>query len=161
MKQRYAGKFKNLFCANYADLLRYALAVTGSPELAEDLVQETFLLAQEKIGDVLRSPNPRGWLVRALRNIIGNAMQRKRLLMEKIVPDAVIDAQTDQVLCVSDLYAGLIDQEALTLLIWVYCEDMTCQEAADRLGITRSACKKRIQRAKEALRAAIEKNNLL
>lgn len=35
------------------------------------------------------------------------------------------------------------------------------QEAADRLGISLNACKKRIQRAKIALKRAIEKNNLL
>ena len=62
---------------------------------------------------------------------------------------------------VNDMYAGLIDDEALSLLIWIYCEDASYQDAADRLGISLQACKKRIQRAKLALKRAIEKNNLL
>ena len=61
----------------------------------------------------------------------------------------------------NDMYAGLIDEEALSLLIWVYCEGTSYQDAADRLGISLDACKKRIQRAKLALKHAIEKNKLL
>ena len=43
----------------------------------------------------------------------------------------------------------------------LYCEGTSYQEAANRLGISLNACKKRIQRAKQALKLAIEKNKLL
>lgn len=46
-------------------------------------------------------------------------------------------------------------------MIWIYCEDTSYQDAANRLGISLDACKKRIQRAKLALKKAIEKNKLL
>ena len=63
--------------------------------------------------------------------------------------------------CGGGICVLIIDDEALSLLIWIYCEDASYQDAADRLGISLQACKKRIQRAKLALKRAIEKNNLL
>ncbi|MFR7744104.1 MAG: RNA polymerase sigma factor [Acutalibacteraceae bacterium] len=54
---------------------------------------------------------------------------------------------------------GLIDDEALSLLIWIYCEDTSYQEAANRLGISLDSCKKRIQRAKQALKKLSKKIN--
>lgn len=132
-----------------------------NPDLAEDLVQETFLIAQKRLDRVTSSENPTGWLINTLKNVIGNTYQKRQFIYTELSPDAIADEAGEYVHSINDMYAGLIDDEALSLLIWIYCEDTSYQEAANRLGISLDSCKKRIQRAKQALKKAIEKNKLL
>ena len=127
----------------------------------KDLVQETFLIAQKRLDRVTSSENPTGWLINTLKNVIGNTYQKRQFIYTELSPDAIADEAGEYVHSINDMYAGLIDDEALSLLIWIYCEDTSYQEAANRLGISLDSCKKRIQRAKQALKKAIEKNKLL
>ena len=153
-------QLRQLYIRHYNDLIRFARSFVKN-DLAEDLVQETFLIAQKRLDRVLSSKNPTGWLINTLKNVIGNTYQRRQFIYTKLIPETAIDESGEYVYSVNDMYTGLIDEEALSLLIWVYCEDTRYQDAASRLGISLSACKKRIQRAKLALKKAIEKNNLL
>ena len=86
---------------------------------------------------------------------------RGNFICTHLISESIIDEAGEYEHPVNEMYAGLIDEETLSLLIWIYCEGTSYQEAADRLGISLNACKKRIQRAKIALKRAIEKNNLL
>ena len=86
---------------------------------------------------------------------------RGNFICTHLISESIIDEVGEYEHPVNEMYAGLIDEETLSLLIWIYCEGTSYQEAADRLGISLNACKKRIQRAKIALKRAIEKNNLL
>ena len=151
---------RQLYIEYYGYLIRFARNFVN-PDLAEDLVQETFLIAQKRLDSVLNSGNPTGWLVNTLKNVIGNTYQKRRFIYTELIPESLVDNTGEYVYSVNDMYAGLIDEESLTLLVWVYCEDSSCQEAANRLGISLDACKKRIQRAKLALKRAIEKNKFL
>lgn len=151
---------RQLYIENYAHLIRTARSFVNA-DLAEDLVQETFLIAQKRLDRVVNSPNPTAWLVKTLKNVIGNTYQKRRFIYTELIPESIVDKSGEHVLSVNDMYAGLIDDEALSLLIWIYCEDASYQDDADRLRISLQACKKRIQRAKLALKRAIEKNNLL
>ena len=86
---------------------------------------------------------------------------RGNFICTHLISESIIDEAGEYEHPVNEMYAGLIDEETLSLLIWIYCEGTSYQEAADWLGISLNACKKRIQRAKIALKRAIEKNNLL
>ena len=149
-----------LYVEHYSCLFRFARSYVNQ-DLAEDLVQETFLIAQKRIDRVISSENPKGWLINTLRNVIGNTYQKRKFICTQLISESVADTSSEYVYPVNDMYAGLIDEEALSLLIWVYCEGISYQGTADRLGISLDACKKRIQRAKLALKHAIEKNKLL
>jgi RNA polymerase sigma-70 factor, ECF subfamily len=60
------------------NLLSYALMLTGRRDQAEDLVQETFVKALQKI-DGLRSPHStRAWLSTILRNTWLNELRRRK-----------------------------------------------------------------------------------
>lgn len=106
----------------YAHLIRTARSFVNA-DLAEDLVQETFLIAQKRLDRVVNSPNPTAWLVKTLRNVIGNTYQKRRFIYTELIPESIVDESGEHVLSVNDMYAGLIDDEALSLLIWIYCED--------------------------------------
>ena len=151
---------RQLYLKHYRHLVRLAQSFVNQ-DLAEDLVQETFLIAQTRLDCVVGSKNPVGWLVNTLRNVIGNTYQKRHFICTHLISESIIDEAGEYEYPVNEMYAGLIDEETLSLLIWIYCEGTSYQEAADRLGISLNACKKRIQRAKTALKQAIEKNNLL
>ena len=154
-------KLHQLYLENYDSLVCFASSVMNGQDAAEDLVQETFLIAQSKLDAVLSSPNPHGWLMNTLKNVIGNHYKRQRFLARRLIAETHPDHSAPYVFSVNELYAGLVSPEELTLLVWVCCENVSCREAAERLGISPAACRKRIQRAKLSLRDAILKNNLL
>ena len=107
----------------------------SNPDLAEDLVQETFLIAQKRLDRVTSSENPTGWLINTLKNVIGNTYQKRQFIYTELSPDAIADEAGEYVHSINDMYAGLIHDEALSLLIWIYCEDTSYQEAANRLHL--------------------------
>ena len=157
---RQNDSLRQLYIEHYRHLFRLARSFVNQ-DLAEDLVQETFLIAQTRLDCVISSKNPTGWLVNTLKNVIGNTYQKRNFICTHLISESIIDEAGEYEHPVNEMYAGLIDEETLSLLIWIYCEGTSYQEAADRLGISLNACKKRIQRAKTALKQAIEKNNLL
>jgi RNA polymerase sigma-70 factor (ECF subfamily) len=57
-------------------LLSYATARLGTRERAEDFVQETFLVAHEKLGTYRGEAPPRAWLLTILRNKICDEFRR-------------------------------------------------------------------------------------
>lgn len=145
---------ETLILRQYTAMERYAARFFSSRDLARDAVQETFLVAQKKIDALMVSPNPEGWLFNTLKNIMGS-MYKQQQRLSAMVPleDGAGAAEMDLDPAVT--YGSAIPREDLELLIWVYCRDMPYADAADRLGISLAACKKRIQRAKHRLRDAL------
>ena len=152
---------EKLFRENYMDMVRFAAAALSDNTLAEDVVQETFLTAFHKQAQLMESPSPRGWLFVTLKNKIKNACKAQKRMMEILQPLSELYAKnTEPDISVSVLYRGIIDDSSFQLLTWIYCDRITCHEAAERLDITIPACKKRLQRAREKLLAAYSKSFL-
>ena len=81
---------RQLYVENYAHLIRTARSFVNA-DLAEDLVQETFLIAQKRLDRVVNSPNPTAWLVKTLRNVIGNTYQKRRFIYTELIPESIVD----------------------------------------------------------------------
>ena len=64
-----------VFAAEEAPLLRFALGLVGRRSVAEDLVQEAFLRLHQVWAEV---ENPRAWLYRSLRNLALNHLRDHR-----------------------------------------------------------------------------------
>lgn len=62
----------------------YAARFFKNQDLAQDVVQETFLIAQAKIEQVMESPSPKGWLFNTLKNVIGNTYKQQKRLANMI-----------------------------------------------------------------------------
>ena len=148
---------KQLFIDNYADMVNFANAFFSNIDIAEDAVQDTFVIAQKKIDDLIKSPNPEGWLMNTLKNVNGNIFKRQKRLVEMFVPLNDTNLGSDEVTNIQFEFDGIISGDELCLLFWIYCDGMSYQQAADILGINLSACKKRIQRAKMRFKQATEK----
>lgn len=144
----------------YGQLHTYAYGILRDQYLSEEAVQETFRTVCGKPNDLMTSPNPKGWLVETLKNVIRNT-QRKRATMEKYIAAAesvdlerIVSPDCDS--NVDLMYSGLVSEEEFNLLKRVAIDGYTMLEAAEELDITVEACKKRVQRVKEKFRQKIE-----
>ncbi len=129
-------------------LVDYAQNYCCSPDVAEDLVQETFIVALKKAETLYFAPSQRGWLIRTLRNLAAN-YQRRILYAQKLkqMLERSDDAQTDEI-SPSLLYKGMISESDLDILIRYWDHGDSIQKIADDFGINSENCKKRLQRAK-------------
>ncbi len=74
-------RFREIYDANYARLLGYALRRVDAADDAHDVVAETFLAAWRRLGDVPAGPEARLWLYGVARRVLANHRRsgRRRL----------------------------------------------------------------------------------
>ena len=152
---------EQLYLELYDKLKAYARCLMENDALAEEAVQETFRIACQKPEDVCASPNPQGWIFVALKNTIQN-MQRSRatakhLLERYLLTQANETAFAKDAIRVELVYEDIADTEEFQLLKELAIEGRSHEEMALSRGISVSACKKRVQRAKEKLQAKLKK----
>ncbi len=75
----------SLYTELYLKLFRYAVNALKSSHLAEEAVQETFCIACIKAKDCMQSPNPEGWIVLTLKNVIRNTIKSRYRLNHLLV----------------------------------------------------------------------------
>jgi RNA polymerase sigma-70 factor (ECF subfamily) len=150
--------FTDCWGAQAPRVLAYARRHVGADE-APDVVAETFMIAWRRWHEV---PDPPiGWLLRTAAGVIRNrtrsARRRHRLTdriaLLSIAAAAASDAaeavvQRDEALC---RLAALTDDQRETLLL-VSWDGLSPDEAAAVLGLGPAAFRKRLSRAREALR---------
>lgn len=141
----------------FSEMYYFARKVLGSDDVAEDIVQETFLVAYKKLDDLLTSPSPKGWLYKVLRHIIGDNYRKRARLVETISITEGMDSPTNDAVNIRLELEGAIGKDDLDILIKVYVERYTYKEVSALYGITVDAAKKRVQRAKAKLRLELEK----
>jgi len=151
---------EELYREMYDKLMAYARANLDSESLAEEAVQETFHIACQKPESVCSSINPQGWLVNTLRNTIRN-MKRNRANAKRILETYMMTqirefSITEDRINLNVLYENVADTEEFRLLSEMAIEGRSHEEMAKSRGITVSACKKRVQRAKETLQRKIK-----
>jgi RNA polymerase sigma-70 factor (ECF subfamily) len=151
--------FNTLVRAHSSYLYRYAYWRCQNRDLAEDLVQETFLRAWKNL-DKLQDPEAaKAWLTTILRREYARLFERARLHVD---PEALPDAQPalrDQ----DTSPEAFALREALSRLPETYREPLLLQvlggfsteEIAAQLGISKSAVMTRLFRAKEKMRHAL------
>lgn len=142
--------------AHENELRRFLRHRTGSDAEGDDLLQEVFLRALRQKNGLCGIDNPRAWLFHAARNLL---IDRLRLTKEHVpLPEELaaepvepppVDGLTQ---CLPRVLAELStqDREAITLCD---IEGMRQQDFAKLKGITLSAAKSRVQRARTRLKA--------
>ena len=160
MTNRQRKQIDTLYDKNYDFLVSYAMVFLKNIALAEEAVQEAFAIACEKPQQVCNSPNPEGWLVNTLKNVIHN-MERRRMAAERLVTDCLGDkldllpAPGNQ-LDLRLLYGNIADSEEFRIMMALGPEGMSMPELAEELGISYSAAKKRAERARKNLQKKIK-----
>jgi RNA polymerase sigma-70 factor (ECF subfamily) len=142
-------------------LYRLALRLCGKRELAEDLLQETFVEAwksRDKLSDPAKA---RAWLFQILRNrwshYLRDSSRRLRPSHDQDALSQVGSRAPDHsaLLAESDFVQRALDQLEDDLKLPFLCvvmEGYSCQETADLLKIPLGTVLSRLYRARQALR---------
>lgn len=144
-----------LYQENYQKLLWYAQAILareghqGDAGRAEEVVNEAFLIALTKLGELSASPKPVGWLYNTVNNVARNMVREDQRWVKRLLNvthfQSLVSAPPG-----ADLeLEGLIPPEDLDLLKRRYLEGMTYDELAQELGTSKSTLASRVQRSKE------------
>ena len=156
MDARYRSEIECLYLQMYNQLFEYARSSLSSDALAEEAVQETFRIACQKPDALCTCPNPEGWLVNTLKNVIAN-MKRSRTVANRILKDyytlqikngAVSNDREE----LEILYDDIAQSEEFKLLKEMAIDGMSHLEMARLRGISVEACRKRVERAKKLLK---------
>lgn len=151
---------KVLYTEMYSSLLAYAQSKLNDRTLAEEAVQDTFRIACAKADKFLFSSNPKGWLFNTLKNVIKNKVRNRAYLKNIVVTSFEIDEnvifEDSGVLDVDFIFFDLTNIEDYKLLKKITLEKYSMMEAANEIGISVEACKKRVQRAKKKLKKVLK-----
>jgi len=142
-------------------LRRYARALVGGREAADDLVQDTLERALTRMSQWQPGTDLRAWLFSIMHNLRVDQMRRPVLpassFEDETVEPPVRASQTDQIE-VSDLDAALacLPEEQRAVLLLVALEDMSYAEIAEMLGIPVGTVMSRLARGRERLRQILD-----
>jgi RNA polymerase sigma-70 factor (ECF subfamily) len=151
--------FESLVRALSTELYRYALGLCQSADLAEDLVQETFLRAwrsQEQLRDASAA---RAWLYRILRNEHARCYERQRPEVRDPatlppIPDRGYDTSTDAFVLRRAL--ATLDMDYREPLLLQVVGGFSCKEIGSLLGLNTNTVLTRLFRARKQLRDILD-----
>ncbi len=145
----------------HADVYRYAYRLSQRQADAEDLTQQTFLIAQEKLSQVRDASKVRGWLLVVLRSLFLKSRRKKtpvpagglELELEQIPAN---DESNDEIDSehLQQVLATLPDDYRLVLGLF-YFEEMSYKEIAAELEVPLGTVMSRLSRAKGQLRQGL------
>lgn len=135
-------------------LLRFALRLTRDTASAEDLVQETLLLAWRGFGRFAAGGNARAWLFRILINRFHEQNRKARSSLPALVLTPELRAVSDSSLQSLEVAQALgrLGADQRTVLLLAAVEGFTCREIADILAVPMGTVMSRLGRAREAMR---------
>lgn len=139
-------------------LRRYARALAGNRDDADDLVQDTLERALAKSALWRGVADMRAWLFGMMHNLHVDGVRRPRLhtvILDDETPEVPVAATQGERLAVLDLQAALarLPVEQREIMLLVALEDMSYAEVAQTLGIPIGSVMSRLSRGRERLRA--------
>ena len=143
----------------HADQLRgFIYRRIPDPSIVDDLVQEVFLKVQSKVATLKDETRLQSWLYQITRNTMMDYFRGQK--PEEELPDTpdLPEAEVSHVLeelaeCVRPMMDALPEEYRLPLLL-SDLEGLPQKEVAERLGLSLSAAKSRVQRARDRLKSA-------
>lgn len=154
-------------------MTRLAVRMVGDPDEAEGVVQQSFIAACSRVEDFRGESSLRTWLHRIVVNNALMRLRRRRKAQLSLERDeagrklvsAITDHAEEPLDRVLERELGDALNRAVTELpetlrsVFVLreLEDYSTREAAEALGISESAVKVRLHRARQAIRPLIER----
>ena len=145
----------NLIIPFIPNLRRYARALVGDRDGADDLVQDTLERAVRKF-HLWKPGDLRAWLFSIMHNVFVNQLKARKIAPTVEIDEAVIAAHIPTVTSVDviDMQRALLtlapEQREVVLLIAL--EDMTYADVSRALGIPIGTVMSRLSRGREKLR---------
>ncbi|MEU8803061.1 sigma-70 family RNA polymerase sigma factor [Spirillospora sp. NPDC048819] len=157
-------RFEEIYTANRARILGYALRRTSDPHDAADVLAGTFLTAWRRLDDVPPGDQARLWLYGVARRVLANHHrgERRRSALAADLGSRLSDGLTVHERSDGDLTDAATafrslpdaDRELLSLVGW---EGLDHGEIAAVLGCSRNAVRIRLHRARRRFARALER----
>jgi len=144
-------------------LRRYARALTGELQAADDLVQESLERAWRKSGHWKPELPLRPWLFTLMHNVHVNGLRRQRPVVLSEPPTDIVDpvrSGPQRAMDLRDLETGLaqLPDAQREVLLLVCLEEMRYEEVAQVLDIPVGTVMSRLHRARKALRSIMHQD---
>ncbi len=160
------GEFKAQLAQVIPHLRAFGRSVSGSRDLADDLVQETLLKAWAARARFQAGTNMRAWTFIILRNLYLSQMRRSRFRGEwdDLVADRILAAPAgqDKQVELGDMQRALLHlpQPQREALILVGAGGFAYEEAAEICGVAVGTIKSRVARGRVALETLLTDGSL-
>ena len=145
---------------HHQDIYRYAFRLTGQQADAEDVTQQTFLIAHGKLHQVRDPAKVRGWLFAILRSCYLKSKRKKQPVAAGAIaldidhiPQSVDDDKIDRTLLQSAV--NRLPDEFKLVVVMYYFEQASYKEIAESLQIPIGTVMSRLSRAKSRLRGML------
>jgi RNA polymerase sigma-70 factor (ECF subfamily) len=158
--------FGDIYERYYNDVHRFALFLTGDAARADDLTADTFVRAW-RARDRIQHATVKAYLLAIARNLYRDQLRSSRQSTDREVElqDTIADGtpgaddhvrHASTLRNVRDRLRGVARGDRRALLLYVL-KEMSYAEVAAKLGISIGAVKSRINRAREALAASMQR----
>jgi RNA polymerase sigma-70 factor (ECF subfamily) len=163
MARRLREEFDDMAMPHLAALTRTATRLCGARDVAEDLVQETYLQAWRSFGRFAAGTNCRAWLYKIL--MFSHSRLRRDQARRPLVTGLDVaresalqfDPQTPDTLTAASVrtaFDGLPEPFRIAVLL-VDVEELTYREAAEALDVPIGTVMSRLNRGRRLLRLAL------
>lgn len=148
-----------LLSGSHGHVQRFARTLCATPEDAEDAAQEALIVLYRKIGTLRVAAALASWMFEIVRH---ECIRRTRVALRKPTPDHTLEQSAEdaalarlEVERIVDSIASLPpDQRAVLVLRDI--QGLSGAATAQALGLSRTAMKSRLHRAREDLRARLD-----
>ncbi len=145
-----------------ADLSQFIRRRVSDEHTADDLLQETFVRIQRGLGTLKDADRVAAWVYQIARHVIAEHFRRQSSTLQSLAEEvaAEVDGQRDLVCRAGSWLGTMVDELPETYrdaVRMAELEELTQQDVADRLGISLSAAKQRVQRGREQLRQMLDR----
>lgn len=157
LRRRQREEFEYQALPHLNALFRTAMQMRGSPEAAEDAVQETYLQAWKYWKTFQLGTNCRAWLFRILFNVLKKKHDKHSAAespLEEMPVDNVVAFEPNRKLETYEVMQvfAMLEEEHRAVLVLIAVEEMSYKEAASVLGVPVGTVMSRLSRARRALR---------
>ena len=157
-------RYETLVYAVHGDLFRYAFWLCHDRQVAEDLVQETFLRAWKSLDSLQDDNAAKAWLITILRRENARRFERKRFDLVDVDTVPVPDVQSLSL--EQDMenewlrrHIGELAEEYREPLILQVLGGFSGEEIAEILELNKNTVMTRLFRARNKLKEALDKDS--
>ncbi|MRG43517.1 RNA polymerase sigma-70 factor [Chitinophaga sp. SYP-B3965] len=155
--------FSTIYHSFAPGLLAYATAICGSPEQAEDIIQDVFVVCWEKRKQI-KAEHLNGWFVKVTKNMAVKAFRRNVLITEYIIDDRALPAEEENRLLSEEKAMKIVNAlppERRKIFLLSRIQQKSYREIADELGISVRTVENQISSALKHIRYEVNITELI
>ena len=155
VEQEYLDFIEKLYRQEGKSLYLYAKTVFNNSTIAEESVQETFLLICKNVEMLKDSMDLKSHIFHIHKVVCGRLQHQYSKYIQKLLSLPVDNGNFEMMENFVDeenTFSQYLNKNDFFILQKIILDGYSYQELAEELGITLNVCKKRVQRAKEHFR---------